>query len=453
MATRQNNNVLTEEFLMDLFFTCMNNDYVLAVVMEQIKKSYLPDRDFISLFNQLKTYYKEYKKAPTYSILGQSVSRQKSVAALLDDIYDSGNELGTEQALEQLENYIKQVRFQQAYKEAGELFNKADHEQASLKLQEYAEWVSTFSLRESEFVDVIGTFGIRFKGNRQKHNAVDKQLPITRFYIDELDVMNNGRDLRTQLSVFLAATGVGKSHAARWIGKNACQIDGLNVLHFQLEGSRDEVVNAYSASLVKCSTFRYETGTIRDVDVERMEEMLKNVAGKLYVKSYPKFNSHVSTVDIRNGIQDFKKRYGISPDVVIIDSIDLLIDASGRKYSENGERHKRIAVANDLKDLAADENVWMVGTYQSTIENRDWLNDEKNVLTEFNTAEAKGLARPLTHLITLNQSDRERKEHTMRINVAKSRFFEKGEPFKIATDYENEQFYDRERSLNISKVS
>lgn len=453
MATRQNNNVLTEEFLMDLFFTCMNNDYVLAVVMEQIKKSYLPDRDFISLFNQLKTYYKEYKKAPTYSILGQSVSRQKSVAALLDDIYDSGNELGTEQALEQLENYIKQVRFQQAYKEAGELFNKADHEQASLKLQEYAEWVSTFSLRESEFVDVIGTFGIRFKGNRQKHNAVDKQLPITRFYIDELDVMNNGRDLRTQLSVFLAATGVGKSHAARWIGKNACQIDGLNVLHFQLEGSRDEVVNAYSASLVKCSTFRYETGTIRDVEVERMEEMLKGVAGKLYVKSYPKFNSHVSTVDIRNGIQDFKKRYGISPDVVIIDSIDLLIDASGRKYSENGERHKRIAVANDLKDLAADENVWMVGTYQSTIENRDWLNDEKNVLTEFNTAEAKGLARPLTHLITLNQSDRERKEHTMRINVAKSRFFEKGEPFKIATDYENEQFYDRERSLNISKVS
>ena len=431
----------------------MNNDYVLAVVMEQIKKSYLPDRDFISLFNQLKTYYKEYKKAPTYSILGQSISRQKSVAALLDDIYDSGNELGTGQALEQLENYIKQVRFQQAYKEAGELFNKADHEQASLKLQEFAEWVSTFSLRESEFVDVIGTFGIRFKGNRQKHNAVDKQLPITRFYIDELDVMNNGRDLRTQLSVFLAATGVGKSHAARWIGKNACQIDGLNVLHFQLEGSRDEVVNAYSASLVKCSTFRYETGTIRDVEVERMEEMLKSVAGKLYVKSYPKFNSHVSTVDIRNGIQDFKKRYGISPDVVIIDSIDLLIDASGRKYSENGERHKRIAVANDLKDLAADENVWMVGTYQSTIENRDWLNDEKNVLTEFNTAEAKGLARPLTHLITLNQSDRERKEHTMRINVAKSRFFEKGEPFKIATDYENEQFYDRERSLNISKVS
>lgn len=452
MATKQNNSVLTEDFLIDLFFTCMNNDYVLAVVVDQIKKSYLPDRDFIGLFNHLRTYYKEYKKPPTFSILGQAASRQKNVAALISDIEDSGNELETEQCLEQLENYIKQVRFQQAYKEAGELFNKSEHDQASQKLQDYAEWVSTFSLRESEFVDVIGTFGIRFKGNRQKHNSTDQQLPITRFYIDELDVMNNGRDLRTQLTVFLAPTGVGKSHAARWIGKNACQ-DGLNVLHFQLEGSRDEVVNAYSASLVKCSTFRYETGTIRDKEIEKMEQMLSEVSGKLYVKSYPKFNSHVSTVDIRNGIQDFKKRFGISPDVVIIDSIDLLIDSSGRKYSENGERHKRIAVANDLKDLAADENVWMVGTYQSTIENRDWLNDEKNVLTEFNTAEAKGLARPLTHLITLNQSDRERKEHTMRLFVAKSRFFEKGEPFRIATDYEYEQFYDRERSMNINKVA
>ena len=380
------------------------------------------------------------------------IANNKSAVSLLDDIYDSASVIETEQILEQLENYIKQVRFQKIYKEVGELYNKSGHEEASKKLQEYTEWASTFNLRSSEFVDVIDTFGIRFKANRQKHNADNKMLPITRFYIDELDAMNNGRDLRTQLTCFMAPTGVGKSHAARWIGKNACQIDGLNVLHFQLEGSKDEVVNAYSASLVSCSTYRYETGTIRDVDIARMEAMLKAVSGKLYVKSYPKFNAHVSTIDIRNGIQDFKKRYGINPDVVIIDSIDLLTDSSGRKYGENGERHKRIAVANDLKDLAADENVWMVGTYQSTIENRDWLNDEKNVLTEFNTAEAKGLARPMTHLITLNQSDRERKEHTMRLNVAKSRFFEKGEPFKIATDYENEQFYDQVRTMNINKA-
>ena len=35
-----------------------------------------------------------------------------------------------------------------------------------------------------------------------------------------------------------------------------------------------------------------------------------------------------------------------------------------RSWGADHERAKRIAVANDLKDLAADEKVWMVVTYQ-----------------------------------------------------------------------------------------
>ena len=61
----------------------------------------------------------------------------------------------------------------------------------------------------------------------------------------------------------------------------------------------------------------------------------------------------------------------------------------------------------------------MVVTYQSTIEDREWLNDERNVLTEYNCSEAKGLARPCTHLVSLNQSSAERKENVMRLHVAK----------------------------------
>lgn len=448
----QTNNVLTEEFLMDVYRTCLDNEYILAVVTEHIKKEYLPDKEFIKLHVNISNYYKGHKHSPSFSILKQMVANDRGVVILIEDIYETANVVDTEEILEQLEEYIKQVRFQKAYKEVGELYNKQGYAQSSAKLREYSDWVQQFSLRESDFVNVVDTFSSRFKDNRQRHNSVGKKRAITRFYIDELDERNGGHDLRTQLTCFMAATGVGKSHIARWIGTNACR-DGLNVLHFQLEGSKAEVVNAYSAALTACDIFRYETGTIRDVEVERLEEELKQVSGKLYVKSYPKFNCHVSTIDIKNGIMDFRKRYGVNPDVVIIDSMDLLTDSSGRQWGENGERHKRIAVANDLKDLAADEDVWMVTTYQATIENREWINDEKNVLTEYNTSEAKGLSRPLTHLITLNQSDREAKEETMRLYVAKARWFKKGEPFRIATDYQHEQFYDRQRSMNLNKAS
>ena len=438
---------------MDVYYTCMNDDYMLSVVMDNIQKEFLPDKEFIKLHTSIYNYYKEYKSAPSYSVLKQMVSSNKAVTTLLEDIYESADIIDNDKILEQLESYIKQVRFQKVYKEVGELYNRQGHEKASQKLQEYSDWAQSFSLKPSEFVDVIGTFSSRFKENRKKHNSKDKLAPITRFYIDELDEMNAGRDLRTQLSCFLAATGVGKSHIARWIGTNACMIDGLNVLHIQLEGAKKESTNAYSASLVGCSSYRYETGTIKDTDIEKYEKQLMAISGKLHVKSYPKFNCRVSTIDIKNSIQEYRRIYKISPDVVIIDSMDLLTDSSGRQWTEAGERHKRIAVANDLKDLADDENVWMVVTYQSTIENRDWLNDEKNVLTEYNSAEAKGMARPLSHMITLNQSDRERGEHTMRLYVAKSRFFEKGEPFRIATDYEHEKFYDKIRTMNLNKVN
>lgn len=446
-------NVLTEEFLMDLFYSCMNDERVLAVVAEHIKKEYLPDRDFIRLFTALTSYYKDNSTIPSYGMLKQTVSLNRSVVELLEDIYDTASIVDTEQLLKQIEKYIKHVKFKQIYKEVGELYNQSKHQEAEDKLADYTTWAKDFSLTDGGFVDIIGTFSSRFKQNRQKHNATSKKSLVNRFYIDELDVMNEGRDLRGQLTCFLAATGVGKSHAARYIGKSACQIDGHNVLHIQLEGSENEITNAYSASLVACNVLRYETGTIRDSDIAKMEQMLESVSGKIFVKCYPKFNCHVSTVDIKNAISDFKKKYGIKPDIIIIDSMDLLTDSSGRKYGENGERHKRIAVANDLKDIAGDEDVWVVVTYQSTIENREWLNDENNVLTEYNSAEAKGLARPLTHLISLNQSDHEREEEVMRLHVAKSRFFKKGKTFKIATSYSNEQFYDQVRTMRLTKLN
>ena len=192
-------------------------------------------------------------------------------------------------------------------------------------------------------------------------------------------------------------------------------------------------------------------GKISDTEMRHLEKLVASYAGSITVRSYPRFNAQVSTLDIKNGISEYRKLKGYNPDIVIVDSMDLLTDANRRSWGADHERAKRIAVANDLKDLAADEKVWMVVTYQSTIEDREWLNDERNVLTEYNCSEAKGLARPCTHLVSLNQSSAERKENVMRLHVAKSRFFKKGDTIRIATDYDNEVFYDGQRTLNLNR--
>lgn len=445
-------NLLTEGFLNKLFCSCINSDYALAVVVEHMKREYLPDRAYATLLRHMRSFFKEHNCAPGIDMFRQMISSDKGAMALMDEIETTEPYNKTAVLLEELERYIKQVKFQQSYREVGEAYNQGGSDAAIAKIADFMHWCDNLNISGNKFVDVIATFEQRFLGNREKHNSISSMKPVTRFYIDSLDAMNNGRDLRGQLTCFMAPTGIGKSHAARWIGTNACQVDALNVLHIQLEGSEAEVVNAYSASLVACDSFRYETGTLRDSDFKRMAAEVKAISGRLFVRAYPKFNTNVSTIDVKNAIHDVKKQFDVEVDVVVVDSMDLLNDASGKKYSENGERHRRIAVANDLKDLAADENVWMVVTYQSTVENREWLNDEKNVLTEYNSAECKGLARPMTHLVTMNQSDRERDEETMRLYVAKSRFFKRRNPmFRIATDYDNEQFYDRERSITLQQ--
>ena len=274
---------------------------------------------------------------------------------------------------------------------------------------------------------------------------------VNSFYIDGLDEMNKGRNLRTQLSLFLAMSGVGKSHIARWIGYNAAYISGLDVLHIQLEGAASETTDAYSAMLSGTTTYEYETGKVNNHTLEHLKDLLDTYKGTLRVKAYPKFGKEVSTTDIRNDLEKYREKYGKYPDVVVVDSLDLLTDSSGKNWDSKALRHKRIATAQDLKDLAGETDAWFVVTYQATIENPEWVNDEKNVLTAFNTSECKGLQRPCTHLISLNQSKREYREQTMRLYADKFRFCKKGEPFRIALDYEHEVFYDRVRTLNLPR--
>lgn len=449
---RQNkSNPLSVEFLYELYYCVMKYDNVCCAVIQHMKKEYLPDKIFQEIHRIITKHYEAYKSAPSYPVLLQSFNGDYEAIELINTFQEYGGVKKIDSVLDMLESYIKSVRLQSVYVEVGKLYNQNEQEKAQDKLKEYAEWLSGFTLKASSFIDITKTFKQRFMLNREKENESQhsKITPVTRFYIDDIDDLNEGRNLRGQLSCFMASTGVGKSHIARHIGIRANVDDGLHVLHFQLEGSEEEVVDAYSGGLISKNAFLFEKGKISDAEMRVFEEQVKSYSGSITVRAFPRFNNNVSTIDIQNGIAEFRKTTGRNPDIVIVDSMDLLTDSSGRSWGADHERAKRIAVANDLKDLANDENVWMVVTYQATIENREWLNDEKNVLTEYNCSEAKGLSRPLTHLITLNQSDAERNEDIMRIHIAKSRFFHKGDTFKIATDYSNEIFYDHKRTMNL----
>lgn len=445
-------NVLTEEYLAELYNAAFDNDYLCSIVVQHMKNDYLPDKHYQTLNDTLRSHYNTYNAAPTYAVIRQTLSSSRSMLELLDEIKDFAKCADEAALRNQFENYLKLAKFKKSYKEIGEKFKSGDGLAAIQMFQQSARKMEEFTLAPDEFVDVAGTFENRARDNRKRREATSNQRAVTRFYIDELDNRNDGRNLRGQLSVFLAMSGVGKSHLARHIGKCAAYDDGLDVLHLQLEGSEAEVLDAYSASLVGMQTYEYECGRVNEHTIESFRKQMVQYAGTLKVKAYPAFGKEISTIDVRNDAEKYKKKYGRYPSVLIVDSLDLLTDASGRVWGPKDTRHKRIAVAQDLKKIAQDLDCWVVATYQATIEDTDWVNNEKNVLNGYNLSEAKGMQRPCTHLISLNQSSREEKEQTMRIYIAKSRFFPKGQAFRICTDYAHECFYDRQRTLNLPEA-
>ena len=453
MSAERTVNPLSAEFLYELYATALHTDSLCGVLTQHMRAEFLPDRTFQKIQQVIASHFRTYKRPPSYAMLTQTLAADYDAVELLNTFreYDEGS--NPEAMTDMLEAYIKGVRLQGVYSEVGKLYNQSKQGEAEKVLREYAQWLGGFTLKENAFVDVAGTFSERYRRNQQREQEEQfSALPcVARFYIPYLDALNGGRSLRGQLTCFLASTGVGKSHIAKHLGIRADVDDGLHVLHFQLEGSEEEALNAYSGGLISRNAYYFEQGKISEGELRRFEELLKKYAGSITVRSYPRFNAQVSTLDIQGGIAEYRKLRGYNPDIVIIDSMDLLTDAGRRNWGAEHERAKRIAVANDLKDLAADEKVWMVVTYQSTIEDREWLNNENNVLTEYNCSEAKGLARPCTHLISLNQSSAEREENVMRLHVAKSRFFKKGDTIKIATDYDNEVFYDARRTLALNR--
>lgn len=449
MAQDEEVKALSEEFLLELFSVVFRNAGVCSIVVEHIEQRYLPDRDFQALLKAIKTYYKTNKTEPTYGAMRQHFSSNDNVLDLITDIEDI-NYKGTHEALiYMIEQYIKGIRVQILIKETSKLYNAGETKQAEKLIVDNAEWMKDFSLNAGEFTDIIASFKQRHEENRRKEieNANSNKPKVCRFYIDELDALNDGRNLRTQHTCFMASSGVGKSTIAVYIGMSAATQDGLNVLHIQLEGSKEEVEAAYSGALIGKNGYFFQKAKLKDDDMVKIVDELGQYAGTISVKTYSRFNNKVSTTDVKNAIQDYIKATGKRPDVIIVDSLDLLKDASGTNYNGDQLRHQRVAVACDLKDLAGEEDVWIISTYQSTIEDRKLINDPLFVLNEYNCSEAKGLVRPLTHLITLNQTYDENMARMMRLHVAKSRFFKKGSIIKIKTNYDCGLFYDRQETI------
>ncbi len=289
------NNPLSAEFLYELYATAMRSELVCSVLVQHMQREYLPDKSFQRVQELFCSHYRSYKKTPHYPVLSQAFSGDYDTMELVNTFAEYDGDSNSEIVLDMLEGYIKGVRLQQVYSEVGSLYNQSKQDKAEELLKEYAEWLSGFTLKSSSFVDVTETFSDRLRNNRTKSEESDDSPSVSRFYIPYLDALNGGRSLRGQLSCFLASTGVGKSHIVKHIGVRAMVEDALHILHFQLEGSEEEALNAYSGGLIEKNTYLFEKGAISDRELQNHEKRIAEIKGSITVRCFPRFNARVSS--------------------------------------------------------------------------------------------------------------------------------------------------------------
>ena len=448
----KNNESFNEKFLASLFAMSLKDQNLASIIAAHVTEDFLPNKEYSKVFAEIKKNLKIYKKPPTLAKLFQKFDDDDEVFYLLEDIEGAETSMSTDETLEELQSFIMKARFMKEYTEMGRLYNKGNKDEAIDRLIGLSDHFNSFSIKKETFDPVIGGFTDRnFEAMAKRSLSNSEYADKVYFGVDDLDNLTKGIDTK-QLICLMAASGGGKTKAMRWIATTNARM-GANVLHIQLEGSREEALAGYGATLSGVHSSTLEHGLIDAEKLSDLEKSFGKIEGEIYVKTFQEFAKSPTTADVRRMTEDVEKAHGVKIHLIVVDYLELLNTADGRNWSPNDERHRRTTIADELKDIATEfDNVLLTATQANDVPPSD-LNNEGFILSRHNVSEAKGIVKPLTMFITLNRTIDEIGTNRLRLFVDKSRFTRGGQTFEICTDYAADKFIDRKKTRELSQLS
>ena len=442
---------LSEFFILELFKTCMRKSRVLEIASEHLQYHFLPSEEYKLIWKAIVDHYKlNGGELISLGLLAQQFRLNREVTSLLAKLSDL--EIPPETAIiRQLEIFIKQMIFIDTHRELAEKYNKQDDEGAFELLASASQKISDFRLvKKKLFNNIIGSLLDRIderKASTIETTSTVKSLTnkIPTGIMFELDSQLRGGVDRGDTLLWMAPSGGGKSKAMKFSGYYNSKI-GNRVVHIQAEGTRKAAEEEYDAAFIGGSVSSIESGMISEekrVQLERVIDQIQAKDGEIHLKAFEQFGS-VSLLDVKHFMDEIVDTYG-TIDLLIIDYLELIEPGNNKYYKE--ERHRREAIANGFKNLCMEYNCAGISATQSMDVSHDLRNNDKFVLRREHISEFKGMVKPFSYFVTINATDDEIKENTMRIHIDKFRKYRAEIPtFKIATMFDNERFYDNSRT-------
>lgn len=358
----------------------------------------------------------------------------------------------------QLETFIRRQTFVATQHEVSDMYNEGKPEEAMLLLEKRMAEINAFSLDKfrGKFVRVyrdfyrnIGT--AQMKAEDETHRA---KIPTG---ISTIDEITDGGIPRQDTVLLIMRSGVGKSTALKYFSWYNTSIAHNHCLHFQLEGGRDEAVVKFDQMLANTTYAKIMRGDVSDETRQRISALIKRaqtVNSDIDVYASEEMMD-MTIADLVAAIEDYKKEYGYYPDLVTVDSIDLLLTGENKKidFDPNFIKYRLQKCAQRLKDIAKKYDCAVITATQTGDVPIEVWNDPTRVITRQNTEGDRTLIKPFSFVFTGNITIEEGKQNMARIYCDKLRNYRNnGIIIRIPTNYENGFFYDISRSTIVEQV-
>ena len=447
---------LNKNFLAELFKLYFTKIEMTEICNTFLKYEFLPKEQagYKILLREGIQQYTNANVLPSIGVIAQKYPLREDVQLAIDEV-KKAQIVDNELILNQLESYIRDSEFQILNQKIVDLYKEGKRDEAISLSAEESLRINQFSIRgeAGKFMQVFGSFADMMKQNESSYDDNRSQAKIA-FGIDCLDDITFGGMDRTDVTLWIMRSGVGKSTVLRHHALEA-SLNGEHVLHIQLEGTRKEVFNKYSQMWTNSSYNKIQKGYFSDKEWDQLQQTIKEMSEwqrDIDIYAFERFGE-ASVIEIRELIREYFKIRGYYPTVLIIDSLDLLASGESKKIDTDPSfvKYKLQKCAQRLKNIAIEFDLAVYTATQTGDVPFEVWNDPNRVIDRSYTEGDKTLVKPFSFVFTGNVTINESQNNELRIYVDKFRNYGKSRGvYRIKTNFETGRFYDRAATMKAA---
>lgn len=422
-------------FESDLMFMMMRNRKKYIKFSKKINPDHWENDIFGWASIVIKDYFKRYKKLPTLGVYknellktSMETSNKKIYYSVIKKVYKRKTKSSFKYIEDNINDHLSKRSFLKAIGTAVENIEKSDIN--SIKKKLLTNIILDEDSSENNTVRVLKDWKARQVLRKQL-----KKIPLEKRFISTpysvINAATQGIQV-TEAATIAGLTSIGKSALTHEFGLNSL-LEGLNVLHFPLENTKDQTAQRYDSRIteIKYDTIKlYNFNKSELVNFEKtFEAIASSLKNDVVIKELHRNKTDILAI---NNEVELLKIDGFDVEFIIIDSCDIMA-ASSRFDSY---RLDRASIYWDFKDFCKIKRIPGLTTTQLKVTAK-W----KRAGVE-DLAEAYDKARILDIVYLVSQTKEEFKDNVVDFTVGKNRDGIDGVGVKLFKDLSKMRFLE-----------